>query len=401
MTSVAPRTPAPTADRRFVRREVGLVLLTLLGYFGLRLVVEGDPAVGERNAERLLELERSIGLDVEQAFQQWVLDHDVVRWVLSTGYVWLHWPLLIAAMGYLTWRAPAVQVRLRRAIALSAAVGIVLFASVPMAPPRFMTGYVGTVSDAARRHYLPYSLDWTNQYAAFPSYHVGWTLLACLAVAQVVRHPGLRLLVLAPAVVVAASVVGTGNHYVLDSVTGASLALAAWFAVASRPAQAGSETTVTVPVPPSTRTTAPSGMREVASVAATTQGRPSSRETMTAWLICPPTSTTTASTGTNSGVHDGSVSGATRTSPGPSSPGSPGSVTMRATPSATPGQPPRPEIDSPTASDRPRRASSRNGHVSAGGSSPSKTKGGTRRASSSRTRRRSAIVAPNGTGSVT
>ena len=112
-----------------------------------------------------------------------------------------------------------------------------LFAVVPMAPPRFMAGFVGTVSDDARRHYLGYPLSWANKYAAFPSFHVGWTLIACLAVAATIDHRAVRWLVLVPAVLVGASVVTTGNHYMMDSVAGGAIALAAYagFGWAYRP----------------------------------------------------------------------------------------------------------------------------------------------------------------------
>ena len=88
-------------------------------------------------------------------------------------------------------------------------------------------------------------------------------------------------------------------------------------------------------------------MLRVAPTAETTQGMPSSRLTMIAWLSAAPTSTTTAAAGTNNGVHDGSVIGATRTSPGCSAEGSLESRITRAVPSATPGQPGIPAIVSP------------------------------------------------------
>src|ERR1700682_4184076 len=71
----------------------------------------------------------------------------------------------------------------------------------------------------------------------------------------------------------------------------------------------------------------------------TTHGMPNSRDTMTAWLIWAPTSTTTAAAGTNSGVQAGSVIGATRTSPGSSACGAEGSRMILARPVALPGQP--------------------------------------------------------------
>lgn len=233
MTCGAPPS-APTMLTNRARRELGVVVLAMAGYFGLRVVVEGERGVAARNADRLLEVERRLGIDIEHAVQEWTLEHDVVRWLLSAGYVWLHWPLLIVAMVFLAVRAPDALERLRNAMIVSGAVGVVLFATLPTAPPRFMPGYVGTVSDAARRHYLPYSLDWTNEFAAFPSYHIGWTLITCLAVAGTMSRRGVRWAMLLPAAVVALAVIGTGNHYVLDSVAGAGFALLAWWATRPR-----------------------------------------------------------------------------------------------------------------------------------------------------------------------
>ena len=119
---------------------------------------------------------------------------------------------------------------------------------------------------------------------------------------------------------------------------------------------------------------------------------------MTAWLIWPPTSTTTASTGTNSGVQLGSVIGAMRTSPGPRSPGRAGSSTTRARPRATPGQPPMPVRIEPTGTGTTSE-SARRFHVATGGTSPSNTNGGTSPDSASRVRRRPATTSPNDDGS--
>src|SRR3954468_7533975 len=96
---------------------------------------------------------------------------------------------------------------------------------------------------------------------------------------------------------------------------------------------------VTVPAAPSTVMVAPSVIFLVASPTETTHGIPSSRDTITAWVIWAPTSTTTAAAGTKRGVQAGSVTGAISTSPGSSANGSEGSVMIRARPVATPAQP--------------------------------------------------------------
>jgi len=152
----------------------------------------------------------------------------VLRTVGNLSYVWLHWPLLIAVLIWLFHRSRIRYVQLRNSMFASGLVGLVLFWLFPAAPPRFMPGYEGTVSDAARRHYLDYPLSWTNPVASFPSFHIGWTLLACLALAATFDSWRRQALALVPAILVGLAVVTTANHYVLDTVAGAAIAFWAY-----------------------------------------------------------------------------------------------------------------------------------------------------------------------------
>lgn len=210
------------------RLEIASVFAGLVVYFGGRVLVEGSDARATANAAWLLDIEADLGIDVESALQEVALSNDLIRVLGNLSYVWLHWPLLVTALIVLYFRDPSRYRQFRNALFVSGSVGLVLFAVVPMAPPRFMPGFVGTVSDDARRHYLDYPLSWTNKYAAFPSFHVGWTLIACLAVAATVDRRGVRVVALVPAALVGVSVITTGNHYVIDSVTGAAIALVAY-----------------------------------------------------------------------------------------------------------------------------------------------------------------------------
>ncbi len=219
------------------RREVVSIGAALVVYFGGRVLVEGSRSRAVSNAETLIDLEARLNIDVEASLQQHALDSDIIRIAGNLSYVWLHWPLLLVATLLLFFRDPPHYRQFRNALCVSGSVGLVLFATFPMAPPRFMPGFVGTVSDDARRHYLDYPLSWANQYAAFPSFHVGWTLLACLAVAASVDRRWVKVVAVIPAVLVGMSVVTTGNHYILDSVAGALIALVVYerFGRVSRP----------------------------------------------------------------------------------------------------------------------------------------------------------------------
>lgn len=218
---------AARATRRW-HIELAITLAGALVYFGGRFVVEGERAEALANAERLQRIERSVGLDIEHGVQSWVIDSGILRTAGNLSYVWLHWPLLVTVLTVLFVRDRWRFRQLRSALFWSGAAGLVIFATIPVAPPRFMPGFVGTVSDDARRHYISYPLSWTNQFAALPSFHVGWTLIACLALAGLIGHRLGKLVALIPAVLVAASVVTTGNHYVIDALVGTVIAVAAY-----------------------------------------------------------------------------------------------------------------------------------------------------------------------------
>lgn len=226
-TRVVPRR-ASGPLRRSWPREVAITLGGAATYFGLRVVVEGDRTTAIENAERVLKIEQALGIDIEQTVQTSIVDNSVVRTLGNLSYVWLHWPLLIAVFVALYRLRRDRFLHLRRAMFWSGGVGLILFTVFPTAPPRFLPGFVGTVSDDARRHYLTYPLSWTNQVAAVPSFHAGWTLIACLALAAVLARPAARVAAIVPAVLVLLSVVTTGNHYILDTVLGTAIAVAAY-----------------------------------------------------------------------------------------------------------------------------------------------------------------------------
>lgn len=205
-----------------------IALAAAFVYFGGRVLIEGSASRSTRNGGWILDLERAVGIDIERRAQSLVLDNQVLRTLGNLSYVWLHWPLLIGVLIVLFRRSPIRYVQLRNSLIASGLVGMLLFWVYPAAPPRFMPGYEGTVSDAARRHYLDYPLSWTNQFASFPSFHIGWTLLACLALAATFDSSWRQTVALIPALLVGLAVVTTANHYVLDTLAGAGIAFWAY-----------------------------------------------------------------------------------------------------------------------------------------------------------------------------
>jgi membrane-associated phospholipid phosphatase len=217
-------------------RSAALLTIAAAVYFAARKVVEGSTEQATRNAARLVRFEKSIGLDIEQGIQQLVLPHSVLVSVCNRTYVWLHWPFLIVALLVVFKRDRRAYQRLTGALILSGILGVVIFATFPVSPPRFSPEFVGTVSQAERQHFIRYPAEWSNRLASMPSFHAGWTLIAAIVLSTTLRSRIAKLVALMPGPLVAVAVIATGNHYVLDVLVGTALALGALAVVTWRPA---------------------------------------------------------------------------------------------------------------------------------------------------------------------
>jgi membrane-associated phospholipid phosphatase len=89
-----------------------------------------------------------------------------------------------------------------------------------------------------------------NPYAAMPSLHVGWSMIVALGVFRAVRSRVVRGLAIVHPLLMATATIATGNHYLLDCIAGAGVALIAIRA-------AGSPQTACEPVPARARVHAP------------------------------------------------------------------------------------------------------------------------------------------------
>lgn len=208
-------------------RDAGELLLVALGfllYFLVRANVVDRPEVALANARAIVEAQRALGLFVEPAMQEWVLEHMFVVRFFNFVYFWLDFPL-IAAVGLLMYfRRRRVYTFTRDAVLFSGAVALVCYALLPVAPPRLVPelGIMDTLQAFNNLSYQAQSTEFfVNPYAAMPSLHVGWAVL--LAVGVVLAWPRNRLvLALALLHVPAqwASTLFTGNHFWLDGVGG-------------------------------------------------------------------------------------------------------------------------------------------------------------------------------------
>jgi len=207
-------------------REALLVLAGVLAYFGVRGATEGGYAAAQANARLLVDLERDVGLYLEPALQRTVLNHEWVVTLMNWVYIWGHWPVIAAVLSWLAVRHPARFRLTRNAMFVSGAIGVVLFVLFPVAPPRLAgLGFVDTIVEQSSSYRVLQPPAFVNQYAAMPSLHVGWNLLIGLAIVAVASRRVVRVVGAVLPVLMAGAVVLTANHYVVDAVAGAAIAL--------------------------------------------------------------------------------------------------------------------------------------------------------------------------------
>jgi membrane-associated phospholipid phosphatase len=216
------------AALRSAAPEAALVAFALLAYFGVRLLARDGRPEALANAWRIVRLETALHCCWERPVQQALLEQAYLVRLLNWVYVWGHWPVLAACVAYLYVRRRDVYRRLRTSMIISGLVGLLFFMSFPVAPPRLAaaTGVRDTIKlyDASCQEVArPSGL--TNQYAAMPSFHVGWTLLCGVCVAMTLRRRGSRAVALGLPLLMGLAVVVTGNHYIVDGVVGAALAM--------------------------------------------------------------------------------------------------------------------------------------------------------------------------------
>ncbi|MFM8946151.1 MAG: phosphatase PAP2 family protein [Actinomycetota bacterium] len=228
-----------------------------------QLAADGIPEQAFNNAERLIRFERLIGLYHEESVQDWFLSHHWFIRFWNTYYGTAHFVVTLAVFWVLFLRRPEVFPQWRNTLAITTALAIVGFSLFPVMPPRLLDapcpkdgGYGGRCITSPLRDEGADGLAgtpddgtfgfvdtlpeyggglWTfdsdtmktisNQYAAMPSMHIGWSSWCAFALWPLLRRRWTKVAVLLYPAATLFCIVVTGNHYWIDGV-GGQLALA-------------------------------------------------------------------------------------------------------------------------------------------------------------------------------
>ncbi|WP_432054304.1 bifunctional glycosyltransferase 87/phosphatase PAP2 family protein [Streptomyces sp. bgisy022] len=217
--------------------ELLLIRVTYAAYSQVRLAATGGSnsagrARAEEHGRQILDLERVLHLDIEYAVNHAVVKIDWLRHFFDFYYTSFHFVVPLTVLGLLYWRRPVDYRWARSALGFTTLLALVGFWLYPLAPPRLMPGLgiidtVHGVQDFSKPDYGTLTAL-TNQYAAMPSLHFGWSLWCGVVVAVIAPRTWMKLVGLLHPLFTAAAIVATGNHWILDAVGGA-LVVAAGF----------------------------------------------------------------------------------------------------------------------------------------------------------------------------
>ncbi|MFJ9181266.1 phosphatase PAP2 family protein [Streptomyces sp. NPDC102360] len=238
-------TPSPIAEVRAGRRlraprrprlwfEILLIAVSYYTYSLIRNAVPEQKAQALRNADWIWQAEHSLGIAVEQTVNHAA---NSVSWLIvgmNYYYATLHFVITLGVLVWLFRCHPGRYAATRLALFATTAVALVGYYFYPLAPPRLMNG--GGFVDTVAAHQTWGSMasgnlkNMSNQYAAMPSMHIGWSLWCGMTIFALASVPWVRVLGLLYPVLTLAVIVATANHFWLDAV-GGMLCLAFGFAV--------------------------------------------------------------------------------------------------------------------------------------------------------------------------
>lgn len=229
--TIAPDPPerSPAARLRAPRRphlwfETVLIALSYWTYSLIRNAVPEQRAEALRNAGWVWQTERLLGIAVEQTVNHAA---NSVTWLIvamNYYYATLHFIVTIAVLAWLYRLHPGRYSAARLVLFTATGVALVGYYFCPLAPPRLMEAvhFVDTV----RVHGTWGSTasgnlaEMSNQYAAIPSIHVGWSVWCGLTLTALLKPVWAKILGVLYPVTTLVVIVCTANHFWLDAVGG-------------------------------------------------------------------------------------------------------------------------------------------------------------------------------------
>jgi hypothetical protein len=247
----APAALSPAPPRLRWWREVVYTLVLYVVYSTVRnqFGSAGGPTghangIAYGHALDIIQIEHALRLYIEPALQRWYLDLPANGWIgfWNVFYGTAHFIVTAFALIWLYRRDKTRYPVWRNTLAFTTLFALIGFASFSLMPPRLLDetfdrfGPPPVLNDEAAEHgdmvdtLATYPTFWSfdsdtmkdisNQYAAMPSLHIGWSVWAALVMLPMVRRRWVRVLVVLYPFATLFCIMVTANHYWIDAVGG-------------------------------------------------------------------------------------------------------------------------------------------------------------------------------------
>lgn len=226
-----PRTPR----RPRLWFEVLLIAVSYWTYSLIRNAVPEQRSEALRNADWIWRLEQQLGLGFEESVNHAV---NSVSWLvvgMNYYYATLHFVVTLGVLVWLYRSHPGRYAATRLVLFTTTGIALVGYYLYPLAPPRLMNGQ--DFVDTVMVHQTWGSMasgdlkTMSNQYAAMPSMHIGWSVWCGLTIFALATVPWVRVLGLVYPAATLVVIVATANHFWLDAV-GGGVCLAVGYGIA-------------------------------------------------------------------------------------------------------------------------------------------------------------------------
>jgi membrane-associated phospholipid phosphatase len=228
-------------------RELLLIGVLYGAYELSRGLGEIDVPSAIANGREILHVEQVWHLSPERVLNQALERAEVLAVAASYFYSIMHYVVTPVVLVWMYRKHRGAYGPARTALAISTALGLVVYLLLPTAPPRLLagSGLRDTLADTQNWGWwggegsVPRGLgELANQFAAMPSLHVGWALWCGALIAIYARRRWVKLLGICYPVATTIVVMATGNHYLLDAIAGALTMAAGALLTAALPRRA-------------------------------------------------------------------------------------------------------------------------------------------------------------------
>jgi len=216
-------------------KDFGIVVGVILVYFVLRGQAPGNDVFAVHVAWDLVRLERWMHIFWEPTVQEWSIHYHWTQEVANFVYAYLHFPVLIVVGAWLWFVGRERFTFMRNTMFISLVIGLCFYYLLPAAPPRLLAahghdlGFVDTVfgGNTAVTYAQPSLI--LNNYAAIPSFHFGWIVMASAAVWVNTESRTLRSIAVVLSVVMGWAIVASANHFFFDMALGVLVVAISWW----------------------------------------------------------------------------------------------------------------------------------------------------------------------------